>query len=202
MLSASVRVRPFLAYLYLRLPANRPADAVSAWQSRRARNSLVRACSSGRMPAYSSATFKAVVASLCPPRASSASSSRRPRRNRRTSISTDVSSKKCINQCIRSNVGTAPASWLFAVLHYGLHSQFSVSAPRRPRHPPVQDDLWSSMRSPCCPENAGAFAGELPRAPFRPGTSCVLEDQPRRRSPGASLLATARGRVWCAYVLS
>ena len=30
MLSARVRVRPFLAYLYLRLPASRPAAAVSA----------------------------------------------------------------------------------------------------------------------------------------------------------------------------
>src|ERR1700722_4339419 len=155
------------------------------------------------MPAYSSATFRTVVARVLPPRTSSASSSRRPWRNRSTSIRTDVSSSKCIT--ILSGYGNfrcVPAFLVGAEMGDGLRFASAGAAPRRSRYRPVQDDPCPSTRCPYFPESAAAFAGEVPGALFPLRKSCVHEDQPENRFLSVDLRAAERGRASCSYVYS
>jgi len=89
--SASASVRPFLLHCCLALPLAAPSFP-SSRSNQHAKQSLGPPCLIRQHPCVDLGDIQGCGASVCPACTSSASSSRRPWRRRRASISTDVSS--------------------------------------------------------------------------------------------------------------
>ena len=176
--SARVNVRPFCLHSFFSFPASRAPEPVKSWHSSSPRNASVGAVSPGRIPPYTSAMLRAVVERVWPARTSSARSSRRPFRRRRTSIKTDVSRSSFTFGNGRASLGCVPC-------HAGHRFPYVALVPRPPNRRSSLGDHRLSKPVRHSPGIAVVFCASPLLARFPPGRRYARAGLPSCRCPGA-----------------